>query len=583
MVFALALLSACGGGGGSTSPVSPPTVTPTATTLSGVAAAGSPIAGIVNVKGANGATASSTISVDGSYSIDVGSLTAPYILYAEGSVNGKSIKVYSVAVATGTINITPITDFIVRNALAGPAESAFDSWDTTQVSETALSAAETDVQALLLPVLTGAGVGSNVDLLTTAFSADHSGIDAVLDILDINITGNTATIENTLTGSSFTDDITMAGDSTGLPATDTTAVQTALTDVEAIDAFWKEVATMLTAFPYPSNQTWTGWVNTHVAEDYLWGGESRAELLADLIFDDDDGAGNLTFDAVILEPLDVTSTVYTRGYWIRVFESNDEGQDTFVVGMVYDGINWLLYGDQRWLEANDVNSHAFYADLFGTFGTGFELGLDDDFKYAYDKGVRSAIVIGPGLPTDGVLLAHQFPETFIGLYTNGASFYEITDDALIAAIPDNAEYTYTLCSETADALNTNGHNTCTVLDTYTTITAKPPLPMSALNAAMFPALTSPNSHDLSVLNFGGLIDVSVSTPVDKSLDDFVDLCWQSSGASYCAGADLVNATATIDTIGLPAPDSCFACASIFVRASDIYGRDFNRHWVFSNF
>lgn len=571
------IFAACGGGG--SSPTNPTTGSKT---VSGIAAAGAPIVGIVNIKGTNGGTDSANIDLDGQYSIDVSNIDAPFILFATGSVNGRSLKIYSAGISTGTINITPVTDFILRNALANPVDSTFASWETAQIDAASLSSAEADVQAQLAPLLDAIGIDPSVDLISTVFSADHTGIDAALDVLDISYSGNTATVINTLTGSSYTDDTTIAGDIAGLPTTDTDAAQAILSDAVAIDAIWHDVAAMITTIPYPSSQTWADWVNTSVASNYLWGGETKSELLADLQMIDDDPDGNLTFDAVIMEPLDVTATAYDRGYWIRVFEDSDEGSESFVVGMVYNGVNWLLYGDQKWLDIDGVNPHAFYADFNGTFGTGFELGIDDDSNYAYDQGVRSAIVTGPGLPADGVLLAHQFPETSLDLYINGGGFYEINDDALIATIPDNAEYTHTLCSEAADDLNNNGHNTCTVLKTYTTIEMKPPLPKSALNASMFATLTSPSSHDLSDLNFGTLINVSWTNPV-STFSGEIGLNWMTSGQSFWVDdeGDVSATTATLDTIGLPAPDTGWA--TIFVRVSDIYGRDYNRHWWFSSF
>lgn len=211
MILCLSLVG-CGGGGGSNGN---PGAGSQPVTLSGIAAAGAPIAGIVNVKGANGATASSPIGSDGTYSIDVTDLTAPYILFAEGTVNGKSIKIFSAGVAAGTVNITPVTDFILRNALAGSAETAFSNWTTAQVSEAALSTAETNAQAQLGPLLNGAGVSSDINLLTTPFSANHTGLDAVLDVISISYNGNIATVKNNATGESFTDDITKIGDSAG--------------------------------------------------------------------------------------------------------------------------------------------------------------------------------------------------------------------------------------------------------------------------------------------------------------------------------------------------------------------------------
>ncbi len=200
-----------------------------AATVSGVVAAGAPVVGVVNIKGANGATASSPIQADGSYSIDVTGLTVPYILYAEGSVNEKSITMYSAGVGP-EINITPVTDFILRNALAGQAETAWDSWNTTQVDQTVLENAETKVQEQLAPLLNAVGVPADVDLITTPFNADNTGMDMVLEALDIGYDGNVATLTNEFTGSSYTDDITNSIDGDGLPASDKADTQLVLTD-----------------------------------------------------------------------------------------------------------------------------------------------------------------------------------------------------------------------------------------------------------------------------------------------------------------------------------------------------------------
>ena len=235
IVFPLFIVG-CGGGSDPDN-----STTPTANnTVSGTVASGEPIVGIVNVQGANGLTASSPIESDGSYNIDVTALTPPFILFAEGSVNGRSLTMYSAAVATGTVNITPITDFILRNALSGTAEAAFTGWASSQVSAAALIAAETNVQQQLQPVLDALGIASDVDLISTPFNADLTGMDLVLEALTITYSGSVATVTNNLSGSSFTDDFTVTTDnSNALPTTDASVSPIALTDQQAINQVWQ--------------------------------------------------------------------------------------------------------------------------------------------------------------------------------------------------------------------------------------------------------------------------------------------------------------------------------------------------------
>src|SRR3989304_8792941 len=106
IVSALIMFACSGGGGGGAGANNGAIPTPTPT-LSGVAAAGSPIVnGWVRVMGANGVQTNPVLTDGyGRYSVDVSALTAPYVLYAEGVANGVSVKVFSVGLTAGTGNI----------------------------------------------------------------------------------------------------------------------------------------------------------------------------------------------------------------------------------------------------------------------------------------------------------------------------------------------------------------------------------------------------------------------------------------------------------------------------------------------
>lgn len=568
MIFCLSLVG-CGGGGGSNGN---PGAGSQPVTLSGVAAAGAPIAGIVNVKGANGATASSPVGSDGTYSLDVTDLTAPYILFAEGTVNGKSIKIFSAGVAAGTINITPITDFILRNAVAGSAEAAFDNWITTQVSATALTTAEAGAQAQLTPLLNAAGVSADVDLFTTPFSADHTGLDAVLDSITISYNGDIATVTNNATGESFTDNITLTGDSQGFQGSGN------LSDAEAINAFWKSLGDLFAT--QPSNMEISNWVNSHLANDFLDEGFNKTELHDDWITDESPEVGE-TFSAVIVAPLDVSATSHTKGYSVRVSVSSHFGSGSFMTFMAFDGTKWLWFGDQRWLDVDAEAAAIMRVNNIGTlfFSTGLELEMEDETNLAFDRGARSAFVTGPGLPVGGVVFKHQFPDPSFHLFIPsglGGAFFVISDDNLISAIPDNAEYTFTLCSDEAEDLVSDGTDTCTVLQAYSETIMKRPLLNSELNASRFPSVTEPTTHSISDLNFGGEINVSWVNPVN-TIPEGVTLFWSvlSSEIALDVESEPGDTSAVIDTTGLPEPTGS---AILFINVQDAFERTFNTWW-----
>lgn len=104
------IITGCGGGGGDGGPAPGPTTGQVK--LSGIAASGKPIANVtVSIKDKNGNSKTGTTGTDGKYSIDVTGMTAPFLL----KVPHGNRSLYGVATATGTANIHPFTDLIIRN------------------------------------------------------------------------------------------------------------------------------------------------------------------------------------------------------------------------------------------------------------------------------------------------------------------------------------------------------------------------------------------------------------------------------------------------------------------------------------
>lgn len=176
----LALLSACGGGGSSSDE-------PAANAaLAGTIAVGAPMLNAtVTVMDANGVTRSAAAAADGSYSgLSVDGLKAPFRLQACGLVDGQQVCYYAVVSQAGTANVTPLTHATVSLALGQDAGTMFNA-DGSAPSDTALAAKEQDLRDALGPVLDALGLGANVDFTSTAFSADRTGMDKLLDAVKI--------------------------------------------------------------------------------------------------------------------------------------------------------------------------------------------------------------------------------------------------------------------------------------------------------------------------------------------------------------------------------------------------------------
>ncbi len=178
-VSAIILVSGCSSGSDST---------PAPSTLTGTAATGAPINGTVFVKDAKGVQKSIATGTNGSFTLDVAGMTPTYLLKVVPS-NGAA-TLYSYATQNGqTVNLTPTTNLAMllasNNADLG---AVYSNWNGSAISETAVKAAEGTVRANLAAEFTAAGLNiASIDLFTTAFTADSTGIDGVMDNLTIAV------------------------------------------------------------------------------------------------------------------------------------------------------------------------------------------------------------------------------------------------------------------------------------------------------------------------------------------------------------------------------------------------------------
>jgi hypothetical protein len=170
----LGALMALAGCGGDLLDGSPPA------TLSGVAATGAAMSGAtVGANcGAGGATATGTTAADGSFSLTLGRFQKPPCLV---QVKGGGLTLHGFAGSGGRVNVTPITNLIIANALGSDPALAFSNFDAAKSAKllAGLAAANTYVNAQVLPLT---AVVQSGDPIAGEFKVGDSN-DKLLDSL----------------------------------------------------------------------------------------------------------------------------------------------------------------------------------------------------------------------------------------------------------------------------------------------------------------------------------------------------------------------------------------------------------------
>jgi len=482
-VLALAAsLAACGGGGGGSSGIGALSTGSTAstgtsssgsdgsngtqssTTITGVAAVGAPLVGTVTVKDALGATRTSPIGANGSYSIDVSGMTAPFVFRADGSANGVHAIVHSIATQAdlnGRINITQLTDLIVSNIAGQLAQNYFDNFEqsgNSSLADKALVDAEVaKLKEKLLPVLTALGVDAAIDLLHSAFTPLSDPIDKALDVIRVSYdtAANTATISNVLNTIAVVDQLAVKAAAETSPATlSATNVASGATDQELV----RKVLSDFTA-KFANGSPTNADLTPLMTNGFLWNDMDRATSLAE--FTQNTALIGATFTDVEFRQIDYDNpngVTAHLSFSVKTANGVELGRlDNWKVRKSpTDGI-WRLHGDQRSLNLEwfaVTSQHHGLAGSANCVKTGLEFNIEDPNK-ANDGGTIAYIVVkGPGLPAAGLryvepalggrwMIDGTSSETYLLATTCADTASAGMSDALIAAIPDNAQYTLT--------------------------------------------------------------------------------------------------------------------------------------------
>jgi len=211
-VSIMALLAACGGGSGggntnntnnNTSNNNQPQSIPSASVklVKGVAATGAAISGIVYAYDIDGkASPIANINADGTYEVDVDGLTPPLMITTIGVSNLKPAIYHSIATSSDidkNVNVTPLTEVVLAYAAGRPAADIVLADMPTVVTQ--IPAAVTQVKNIVAPLT--AAVGATItNPLTDTFSANGTGMDKVLDNINVMPAKQGGTIDVRLVG-----------------------------------------------------------------------------------------------------------------------------------------------------------------------------------------------------------------------------------------------------------------------------------------------------------------------------------------------------------------------------------------------
>ncbi|WP_321865258.1 cell surface protein [Paraburkholderia tropica] len=192
-VALIALLAACGSGGGS-GPATSGTGSQQsiATSLGGTVAVGTALVGAtITVVDGNGHTATTTSDSNGNYNVDIKDLTAPFVVEAADS-SGASNLLYSVVATANTTsnapliaNVTPLTTAVAALLTQSGNPGDLIS-NVSAITSDTISTAETVLGQALAPILKANGVAANIDPIATPFAANQTGLDAVIDAVSVD-------------------------------------------------------------------------------------------------------------------------------------------------------------------------------------------------------------------------------------------------------------------------------------------------------------------------------------------------------------------------------------------------------------
>jgi len=182
-------LVGCGGGGSSASAPSPGAGNASVGTVSAADGSAMAYAKIIFSSLTDGTSSSGTADINGNIQVPASGVTFPILVKAVSLDGAKVNYGYIANSSQASVPVNPLSTFVLAIASNGnPASIASASQLTTQ----SIASAKTSVNSIFSNIFSAFNVSSSIDLLTTSFSTNHTGMDLVLDSMGVyfDVTGN---------------------------------------------------------------------------------------------------------------------------------------------------------------------------------------------------------------------------------------------------------------------------------------------------------------------------------------------------------------------------------------------------------
>jgi hypothetical protein len=341
-LFAIFNMTGCGGSGADNS-------TTNKASLNGVAAVGAPLANaVVTIKDANDKTSSTTTSSTGNYSFgDLTGFVAPLLIQATGTAGGTEYVLHSVLDAvpaqgvTGTLNTNPASDAITTQAFASPPAQVFaDAAKIKALRTDQLTKTKAAVTAALADTMKALSIDAKTDLMTTSFTANSTGVDKILDLVDFsNQRASTASKDQ---------DIKISLKSTGQAVT-VTPTSTAATvaklaapsaaeaslDLSGIKTLVSKTSDLMKTQNLINSDTFAN----SFSDAYLDQGQTKSEILSQIR----NGLVGATLSDYVIKRCDGATKICFGTLTLTKTDGYTSGK---VMPVIYANGQWQFYGDR---------------------------------------------------------------------------------------------------------------------------------------------------------------------------------------------------------------------------------------------
>jgi hypothetical protein len=344
--------------------------------ISGVAATGAAMMSAnVTLTDATGKTLSVAALDDGSFKFDdLTGYTAPYQLSANVLMGEKNITHYSIvgsAPANGnnTANINQLTSAVVALVAPTGVVSDLTPAQLNAITPSQVDAAVRNIQAVIAPVAANIKGVTNFNPITSSFSANGVGPDALLDHINVNIKSDEVNIANkmalTLASSAATEASTLAkgGSSPLTPLTSGEAVDLSGVD-SLVNQFKKCFAVSNTnrlTNKTPSSATLHADCRGIAMDTYLHNGNTFMSRWAGMLNTPYADASSKIFRPEIR--LRLSTNPETIAVNFNMTDSQGNGYTMPEVIQKQSDGSWKLYGNQRKINAFIEANLTHYVDL----------------------------------------------------------------------------------------------------------------------------------------------------------------------------------------------------------------------------